>query len=232
MPCESYKQALTDGAAANAAPARELATHLKACGACRAFFASEQRLFAALDSSVSAAANRQPPSSLLPKVRAQLDEQNLSNFSWIRVAAVLASATLVLVSVVLLQRIRPAAHEPEPPVSMAVAKPAPKEFPAVVVPGGQPEKRAVEPLSTQRSRRLNVGGPKRAAEVAVLVPAGQRQEVDKLLAALSSGTVKPDELLVQKTASPSANGELAPLGIPEIQIKPLAAVSEDFAPTR
>jgi len=232
MPCESYKQALTDAAAANEAPSREVTTHLEACVSCRVFFAEEQQLFAAVESGLHVVGNARVPASLLPRVRACLDEQKLSNFSWIRVAVVLASAMLVLVGVFFLQRMRPATHEPEPPVSMVAANPAPKEFPVVAAPRVPPEEQAVEPLSTERSHRRGVGGSERAAEVAVLVPAGQREEVDKLLAALSSGTVKPDDLLVQKTASLSTNGELAPLGIPEIQIKPLAAVSEDVAPTR
>jgi len=232
MPCESYKPALTDAAATKEALSCEVAAHVGACATCRAFFAEEQQLFAAIDSGVHAAANTEVPTSLFPRVRTDLDDQRIPNLSWIRVGAVLAGAALVLVSVIFLYRIRSTTPDRGPSVSTVAANPVPKESPVVVAPGRQSERSDVGPLLTKRSRPRVGGGPQRAAEVAVLVPAGQRAEVDKLLVALNNGGVKADDLLVEKAIAHSADRELAPLGIPEIQIKPLAAVSDDTAPTR
>ena len=232
MPCEFYKQALTDAAAANEAPSRELAAHLNACAACRAFLAEERELFAVIDSGVHATVSAEMPPSLLPAVRAGLDGQKVSNLPWVQVGAVLASAALVLMAVVFVQRMRSTRRDPTSATSTVAERPSPNELPVVVAPRVQPERPASKQFAMWRSHKRVVDGADRPAEVAVLVPARQREEVDKLLAALSSGTVKADDLLVQKTAALSPTGEVAPLGIPEIQIKPLAAVSEDFAPTR
>jgi hypothetical protein len=232
MLCESYKQALTDAAAANVVPSDEVSAHLSACRFCRAFFVAEQQLFAAIDCGVDAAANHGVPASLLPRVRARLDERPLSNFSWFRVGALLAGAALVLVSVLMLQKMRLASREAAAPANIVAESSAPKESPAAIVPEVRPETQAVEPRSTKWNHPRVIDAPKPAADRAVLVPAGQREAVDNLLAALSRGTVKGDDLLVKRTASGSINDELAPLGIPAIEIKPLAAVSEDSAPTR
>jgi len=235
MPCESYKEALTDAVAAGQAPSHELTAHLDACAGCRAFFAEEQRLFAVIDAGVHGATNSNVPPSLLPRVRARLDEQKVSHFPWIRVGAVLASAALILIGVVLLQKMRSSARQQASPANVAEAKPVVKG-PAMIVPSEvQPERRPVERRSTAPTRASHqraAGESARAAEIAVLVPAGQKEEVDKLVVALSNGTVKAGDLLLQRAAAPSTTSELAPLGIPEIQIKPLAAVSEDSAPTR
>jgi anti-sigma factor RsiW len=232
MPCESYKPALTVAAAEKTAPSRELAAHLGACASCRAFFATERQLFAAVDSGVSAAANSAVPASLLPQVRVRLDEQKLSSFSWIRMGALLAGAALVLASVLVLQRVRSTSRESVAPANTAARNPASKSLPTPVLQDAGPEKQIVERVSLKLRRRQLLPRPQAAAESAVLVPPGQREAVNNLLAALSKGTVKADDLLVPRAASVSANGELVPLGIPEIEIKPLAVVSEDSAPTQ
>jgi len=236
MPCEFYKEALTDAAAANEALSRELTAHLDACAACRTFFAEEQQLFAVLDSGVHAAANTEVPASLLSQVRARLDEQKVSNSSWIRVGAVLASAVLILIGMVFLQKMRSSVRQPASPANVAEAKPVVKE-PAIIVPSEvQPGRRPAERRSAgaaKENHRRVVGESARTAEVAVLVPAREKEEVDKFVAAVRKGTVKASDFPTQSSASPSTEtGELAPLGIPRIEIKPLAAVSEDSAPTR
>jgi len=232
MPCESYKEALTDAVAAGEAPSRELTAHLAACAACRAFFAEEQQLFAVLDSGVHAAANSDVPASLFSRVRAHLDDQKSPNVSWMGVGALLVSAALVLMSVLVLPKMRSTSREPIAPEHTAAVGPAPKESATAVVSGVGPKKQSIEPLSTKENHRgvARARGP--AADSVVLVPTGQKEAVDNLLAALSKGTVKADDLLVKGAASVSTIGELVPLGIPEIEIKPLAAVSEDSAPTR
>jgi len=224
MSCESYKQSITDAAAANEVPSREVAAHLNACHACRTFFAEERQLFAAIDSGISASVNREVPASLLPRVRARLDEQILRGFPWTRVGALLASAALVLMGALVLEKMRSTSRETVAPVNTVTVSPAPKESPVVI--GPDVEELTTEPPSTKWTRRRVVRRPERTAEGAVLVPAGQREAVDKLLAALDRGTVTAEDLPSQKTARLSTNGALALLGIPEIEIKPLAAVSE------
>src|SRR5215467_10617531 len=96
MPCENYREALTDAAAGETSNSaargtrpdlecgltRELEAHLAACADCRAFFAEEIALFAAIDSGVSTRTNHEMPAALLPRVRAAVAEQRRSAAWW------------------------------------------------------------------------------------------------------------------------------------------------------
>ena len=82
MPCEHYKDALIEAAATGAGPQGELRAHLAACAPCRAAFEQEQSLFTAIDSGLRTSANDEVPPSLLPRVRAALDEVATSRRGW------------------------------------------------------------------------------------------------------------------------------------------------------
>jgi hypothetical protein len=82
MLCEHHKDALIETAATGSAPSGELRAHLAECDSCRAAFDEEQSLFGAIDSSLHAAANAEVPPSLLPRVRASLDEVAVANPRW------------------------------------------------------------------------------------------------------------------------------------------------------
>lgn len=73
MFCESYRKALSEAVATGERLPCELQLHLAGCGACESAFAAEQRLFASIDSAMSAAVNVDIfPASLLPRVREQV----------------------------------------------------------------------------------------------------------------------------------------------------------------
>jgi hypothetical protein len=92
MPCKTYRDALIEAAATGGEPQAELRAHLAACADCRAAFEQERALFAAMDGSLQRAANADVPASLLPRVRARLDELptggNVWNIRWVTLAAV------------------------------------------------------------------------------------------------------------------------------------------------
>jgi hypothetical protein len=95
MPCEHYKDALIEAAAAG--PQGELRAHLDECASCRTAFAEEQSLFAAIDSGLHATVNAGVPVSLLPRVRARLDEAVAPQSRWVSDWLVLVSATAVVI---------------------------------------------------------------------------------------------------------------------------------------
>jgi hypothetical protein len=101
MLCEYYKDALIDAAASGVALSGELREHLAECASCRATFAQEQSLFAAIDTGLHAAANAGAPPSLLPPVRARLDEVATPRLAWVQ-PLVFASAGVALALVVFL----------------------------------------------------------------------------------------------------------------------------------
>ncbi len=82
MPCEHYKDALIEAAATGGVPRGELRAHLGACAFCRTAFAEEQSLVAAIDSGLRTTGNAEVPPSLLPRVRAALDEVATSRRGW------------------------------------------------------------------------------------------------------------------------------------------------------
>ena len=98
MPCKHYKNALIEAAASSAEPQADLRAHLDACAACRAAFEQEQSLFVSIDAGLHVTANTEVPASLLPRVRARLDEEANSKRRWTANWFTLASAALVVVA--------------------------------------------------------------------------------------------------------------------------------------
>lgn len=225
MPCECHKQALIDAAAANEGPPRELAAHLNVCPACRTAFAAEQQLFAVIDAGVHSAANTEAPVSLLPGVRARLDKLRVQRPLWVKPAVVFAAVALVLAAGVFDRGQRRESRDLGPATSTAAGHSAPPEVAAPLALAAGPERRSGRrvPRHNGQHRVQEAVG---AAGVAVLVPVGQKAALDAFLAGLRNGTVKPDRMLAEESAEP-ATDEVPPLGIPEMQIKPLGAVSKE-----
>ena len=96
MPCKHYKDALIEAAASGAEPQGELRAHLEACATCRAAFEQERTLFSSIDASLRLAANAEVPASLLPRVRARLDEESAPRRIWLTNWLVLASAAVLV----------------------------------------------------------------------------------------------------------------------------------------
>jgi len=96
MPCEHFQDALTEAAATGAGPQGELRAHLKNCAACQAAFEQQQSLFASIDSGMRVVANAEVPASLLPRVRARLDEMAAPLPAWAPKWFVLAGAGAML----------------------------------------------------------------------------------------------------------------------------------------
>jgi hypothetical protein len=95
MPCQHYKNALIEAAASGAQPQGDLRAHLAGCADCRAAFAQEQSLFASIDAGLHVAANAEAPASLLPRVRARLDEAVATQRRWLQ-PVILAAASVAL----------------------------------------------------------------------------------------------------------------------------------------
>jgi len=103
MPCESFQDALIEAVASGAEPQGELRVHLQNCAACQAAFEQEQALFAGMDAGLRAVANAEVPPSLLPRVRAALDEMPAPGAAWSAKWFVLAGASAMLVVIFVAQ---------------------------------------------------------------------------------------------------------------------------------
>lgn len=227
MPCENYREALTEAAAGNTHElSMGLQAHLDACSVCRAFFAEERRLFAAIDSGTRATANGQVPPSLLPRVRGRLDQR--TELSWIKAGALVAAAVILVATTVSIRGRIWKSHGQE-----ANAVVAARHNSGTVEP---PVKPPVAPSQTDRAQsraRARKEGAVRDSQpsvIPVLVPAGEKAAIDALLVAMRSQAAKPRVLLEAKNGPSGQSREIAPLGIPAIEIEPLAAVSPEETP--
>ena len=224
MPCEHYKDALTEVAAAGVEPQAELRAHLAECASCRAAFDEEQSLFAAINSGLRASANAEVPSSLLPRVRAKLDEVVAPRFRWLQ-PLVLASAAVALVFVVFLAA-RSGHSKPE-----EVAKHGPEVIPAGKAPVTRPNPEEISSEGTEIAAipvvhshipRNSTGVHSAASGNAeVLVPPDERDGLAQLVATLNERRDVAAALLAQRTEMKDALVTVDPLKIPDIEIKPL-----------
>jgi hypothetical protein len=97
MPCKPYKDALMEAANSGTEPQGDLRAHLAECTDCRAVFEQERSLFASIDAGLHFVANSDVPASLLPRVRARLDEESAPRRIWATNWLVLASAAVLVV---------------------------------------------------------------------------------------------------------------------------------------
>jgi len=94
MPCNAYKDALSE-AAAGASISSALRSHLESCADCRVALAGEQALYASIDAGLRVVANAAVPPALVSSVRAHLDEQPAPR-PWFVPVFVPVAAALVL----------------------------------------------------------------------------------------------------------------------------------------
>jgi hypothetical protein len=227
MSCEKYRDALTEIAAANMAPTGEVLAHLGACASCREQFNEERQLFAAVDSGLRVAANAEVPASLLHRVRAGLNGLPVPRRSWFPISAAFAAAAFLLIVTVFVRGHRRTGLKANPELASAAHEPSATR-PSLAadsrteVPGIQAQRKG-------ESHRSSAASGKRA-EVSVLIPAGQRAAVDRLIAGIQSGAIKADFLADDKAEPSSQDLQLSPVAISPMEIKPLPNVSEESTP--
>jgi len=105
MSCEAYREGLSDALLrGEAARSEMLATHLRVCPSCAEFYEAQKRLLDAMDSGVRAMVNEEMPASLLPGVRARMEQEESQRamLPW-KIAAVAAAGVLALVTYPLLR---------------------------------------------------------------------------------------------------------------------------------
>lgn len=226
MPCKDYREALIEAVATGAAPSPELRAHVDACASCRAALAEELQLFTAIDAGLHVAANTAVPPSLLPRVRAQLNEQTAPRRARIPAVALATAATLVF-AVFFLRARRHDVPEQNPQISDAAHVVLPPEVPAVR--RDTPPQSNPSPRGRKHGRPPDLEAPASIEQVSVLIPAGQKAAMNLLLAELQRGTVRADVLLAAKPEQPLQDLQVAPLDISPIELKPITDFSEDLS---
>jgi hypothetical protein len=220
MSCEDYREALTEAAAANAALSSELHSHLDGCASCRAAFAEVRQLFAAVDTGLRAHANADVPASLLPGVRTKLNELSVPRRSWIPAFAAIAAAAALVIGIVFVRGVGRGDTEQNLRTTAAargVVPPETRTFPPAV-----PHVETSAPPTKGKLRRpLRIAPVAPVEEVAVLIPAGQKQAIDAFLASVQHGEVMAGVLRAEKPEIPLPELEVSPLAISPLEMKPL-----------
>jgi anti-sigma factor RsiW len=232
MPCERYRDALTEAAAGEpVAPA--LAAHLEGCAACRSELQALRRLMTAADDELSALATAEPS----PALRARIRDAGAApgpafrwGFAWTATAAaVLALAALGAWRALgsppsAVDSARTAVTAPSRPVAPATAtllsrSPLPER--------GQPPTPAAvadSPLSNTAGvarRGGRIERPSRKDEPAVLVPAGELEAFLRFASHLQARTVSADSLLVADLSDSLPEPrplEIAPISIAALDL--------------
>jgi hypothetical protein len=226
MPFEHHKDALIEAAASGVEPEGELRAHLEACDSCRAAFAEEQNLFASIDAGLHVKVNADVPVSLLPRVRARLDEADSRRNSWITNGFVLATAAVAVVAFFAARAVRHtnAWHQPVETARKTnvppVAPPSQKQTALVISPVEKKSNSPRQFTSAKNSSAAEVT-VRRNTEPEVLVP--RDQEI--LLAAYAEqwNLHKRALLKVQDSdATILAQLQIAPIQIDELGVKLLA----------
>jgi hypothetical protein len=226
MPCKHYKDALIEAAASGAQPQADLRAHLAECADCRAAFEQEQALFASIDAGLHVTANAEMPASLLPRVRARLDEESVPRRIWATNWLVLASATVMVVAFFAARALwRPNAvrHPAETTgnASVPIRVTPPQNRDRVVVPPMVKNSPSQPQLTMARNHQLHetLGNGKTKPEV--LVP--RDQEVLLSEYAEQWSLHKHPMLLAQEfDATILSPLQVAPIQIAELDVKHLA----------
>jgi anti-sigma factor RsiW len=221
MPCEHYKDALVEAAATGAEPKGELRAHLAACASCRAAFANEQSLFVSIDAGLHASANADVPPSLLPRVRAALEEISVPERTWLSNSFVLATAATAALALSFTLAIRHTGSGNVEPIVVTKNPPAPLvQAPNLALPSNsnsaQPP-RTISP-SNRATSPLRVG---RSVVPEVLVPRDQEVLLARYSEQWRSRKAKTvlAEVSSETTLEPL---RLAPIQIDQLDVKLLA----------
>jgi hypothetical protein len=225
MSCEHYKDALIETAASGSAPSGALRAHLAECDSCRAAFDEEQSLFAAIDSGLHTTANSEVPPSLLPRVRARLEEVGIAPLlRWVQ-PFIFSSAGVALAFVIFLMA------RPHHATIENVAKQSPA-IPTPMVPATNKNPGKNSPADTQttsvRSTRSKAGRNSTIVHLVassnpeVLVPPDEREAFARFVAVLGERREVARALVTPNPQTKDGLVGLKPLQINGLEIKLLA----------
>ncbi len=228
MPCQHYKDALIEVAASGAKPQGDLRAHLAGCADCRAAFAQEQSLFASIDAGLHVAANAEAPASLLPRVRARLDEAVAKQRRWLQPVILAAASVALTFAIFLFARPHPsrpdnqAKQTPQILGSETLVKNA---RPQVSGPATQ----IVSSTANKSQTRVHSTLLRTVAssQLEVLVPPDEREAFARFVAVLGE---RREVALALATPAPQTEDEpagLEPLQINGLEIKLLAGTESE-----
>ncbi len=229
MNCQNAREQITDLLAAGRVELTgELAGHVQSCAGCGTFYAQQAKLFRAMDSALSAMANEPMPLSLLPRVRARMEEtRTLSPWFYrlLPIAAILVIAYLIAfplarrslrsdgVQVAVIPKRSESRVQSRPPLA------------------GQPETLKVPPATREQRPRHSVRlpaaqRPAQTAEVAVLVSSEESQGLLQLAAAVPRSPQWAQAMLHPVDLARTQIEPIEPIEIASLEVSPLSGENQ------
>jgi hypothetical protein len=200
--------------------ASEVATHKESCIACRGYYDTQRNLFRSIDAGLRSFANHPIPSSLVPSVRARLDEsipRRSGYFSW-SFAAV--AAVVILTAGIGYVLRRPENHPNSPKVFSVASRSVSNPVPATQPPA-KPSNVAPRPIAKRiSSEAASMTAPE------VIVLAEERQAFARFVAEIPQE--REVAMAMTKPAQERAGDplEIALLQIESLEVKPLEGTTK------
>lgn len=221
MNCKQVRQGILDllVSGESALPA-EVVEHQQLCAGCRNYFKEQAGLFRSMDEALGRVANSAVPPSLLPRIRARLNEivpaPSLRFYGW-PIAAV-AAATLVIVVLVLFRH-GPRPSHPTPQITHAVT---PKEDKPVQL----PELPKFVHNTKRQLAKMHVLSPPSLPEgeapvPEVIVPAEEREAFAHFVAQVPDNPAFVVALIRPALTGNESEVEITLLKIDSLEVKPL-----------
>jgi hypothetical protein len=237
MTCHHYKQALLELAAAGVEPSPELRAHLQACSSCRGAFENERSLFASIDSCLRSSANSEIPSSFIPTVCAQLQQESPAAQGSARITnpllwlpAIAAAAIILFIFASQDRRIksRPtdehlATKRIESPVATATTAASPSQATNVPITAAVGKRLASKAIIAPDKNpvRASSGGPE------ILVPPDQEILLARYADRFRRHHQSSATLLTEVAPDQTAPLQVPLIQIAELDVKPLADTQRD-----
>ena len=228
MPCKYYKDALIEAAANGAQPQGELRAHFDACASCRSAFEQEQSLFSSIDAGLHVAANAEVPASLLPCVRARLDEAVATQRRWLQPLIFAAASVALLFAIFLFARPHhsrldnQAKETPQFPVSETPATNSRHQSS-----GASTQIASTMGNNSQTRGHSTLLRPVASSRAEVLVPPDEREAFAHFVAALQERGEVAVALVTPSTDEKSEPASLKQLQIDRLEVKPLEGTESE-----
>ena len=220
MFCSTYNKSLTAAAASGElSPAQR--EHLASCEPCRATFASEQSLFATIESGLRAAANSEVPATLIPRVRVAINNEpaeRLSFQKWIFASAVVTCALAATIILQLKHREAPIPFKGV--VTQTSARPAPQ---LGTLRPSLSAAAAESPRRVNKSETVRPSPTDAAASITaeVLVPDEERAAFAKFLAHGKGRAAESSAAVLLVPEAPKELVAIPPVEIASLKVIPL-----------
>jgi hypothetical protein len=227
MNCKRCQEKIVEALAAGAGPVpSELSGHLQTCRVCRQFSETQTGLFRSMDDVLESMVNQTVPPSLVPGVRARLEELPATSRPWIPSwSFALVGAIAILALSVSFIRHRPQIHPNSPEIRPVVSRSVESYVSAV-----RPPPKSVTSRPNRTNKRVILAAPSLTpleAAPKVIVLAEERRSFAKFVAEVPEEKEVALTLTQLAPAAPDAPVEIALLEIGSVEVKPLEVTSRE-----